>query len=59
MLNPYHMDGDIEMYSEEQIAARETLKTDPEINKILNEVPLLQSRSHNYTHGLRQKALAK
>lgn len=53
------MDGDIEMYSEEQIAARETLKTDPEINKILNEVPLLQSRSHNCTRGVRQKALAK
>lgn len=32
------MDGDIEMYSEEQIAARSTLKNDPDILKILADV---------------------
>lgn len=38
LLHPYHMDGDIEMYSEEQIAARSTLKNDPDILKILADV---------------------
>lgn len=31
--NPYHLDGDMEMYSEEKIQQRESLAQDPDIVK--------------------------
>lgn len=31
--NPYHLDGDVDMYSEEKIKIREELAKDPAIKK--------------------------
>ncbi len=38
MENPYHMDGDIDMYSEEQLEIREKMRNDPAILKTLTDV---------------------
>lgn len=37
MAHPYHMDGDVEMYSEEQMAVRDQLRNDADIVKILTQ----------------------
>lgn len=44
-LHPYHLDGDMDMYSEEKLAVREQLLNDPDLTKEISEVPLSPCRS--------------
>ena len=36
--NPYHLDGDMEMYSEEKIEERKSLADDPDVKRELEEI---------------------
>lgn len=38
VLHPYHLDGDLEMYSEEKLEAREELRNDVDVVRELTEV---------------------
>jgi hypothetical protein len=44
VMHPYHMDGDIEMYSEDKMAERESLRNDPDVVKLLTEVCSIRCR---------------
>lgn len=48
--NPYHVDGDIDMYTEENIKIREELRANPDILSSLSQVfALLTKRLSIYT----------
>lgn len=59
VLHPYHLDGDLEMYSEEKLKAREELRNDVDVVRELTEVRVRLSRSRSYTSGLSCKEWAR
>ena len=53
--HPYHLDGDMEMYSEEKMEVRGELRKDEEIVKELQEVQVKEHRLGSSTTGRRLK----